>query len=255
MRRAKTLLATVVLLLALPAGLLAQTYSGVVVSGQANIFGSGFGDAPAPQGGGGGVIPVESAITVAGPAVLTFSSVTGLVRCAVFAADNGPDGGVEATGDTYIISYRDISGIIHPNRTMFLVGAFRDSSPGNPGGTPPARLSFLHPENFLTLAPQLNQTFFIGDGRTDDTNTVQTFVVPTGATRLFLGFADSFSFGDLPGGLLPGAYSDNTGELVADFTFSTVPEPSTLLLVFGAVGGGWLARRKIARLQAATLDR
>lgn len=245
MRRAKPLLATVVLL-ALPAGLLAQTYSGVVVSGQANIFGSGFGDAPAPAGGGGGVIPVESAITVAGPAILTFSSVTGLVQCAAAAAPNGPDGGTEATGNTDILSWRDVSGVVHPNRTMFLMGVFRDANPGNAGGTPPTRLNFLHPESFLTLAPELNQSFFIGDGRTDDTNAIQTFIVPAGATRLFLGFADAFDFGNPTA--LPGFYSDNTGQVVADFTFSTVPEPSTLLLVLGAVGGGWLARRKIARL-------
>lgn len=218
----------------------AQSYSGFVVTGQMNIFGAGFGDAPAPGGGTGGVAAPAAAIGQPGPLMLTFSSVTGTVQCSVSDPVNGPDGGTGAGGVTNLTSFRDVSGIIHSNRTMFLVGVFRDASAGSAGGPAPARLNFSDPENFLTLSPALNQTFFIGDGRTDNTNAVQTFFVPSGATRLFLGFADGFGFTGAPG-----HYGDNSGQLVADFAFTPVPEPSTLALVaMAVVGGGAFARRR-----------
>ncbi|MBL8823970.1 MAG: PEP-CTERM sorting domain-containing protein [Planctomycetia bacterium] len=162
---------------------------------------------------------------------------------------NGPDGGTAAGGVTNLFPHRDLSGIIHSNRTMFLVGVFRDSAGGNPAGTPPASLGFSDPENFGVLAPQLNQLFFVGDGRTDNTNDIQSFLVPTGATRLFLGFADGNSFIGFPG-----HYSDNSGQLVADFAFTAVPEPSTYALIGIALGGtasySWRRRRQQLALLA-----
>lgn len=219
--------------------LLAQSYSGVAISGTANIYGAGFGDAPAPGGGTGGIPPVSAAIGIPGPAKLMFSSVTGQVQCSVSDPFNGPDGGTGAGGVTNMNAFRDISGLFHGNRTMFLVGVFRDSNPGAPGGTPPGSLNFSDPENFLTLSPQLNQLFFIGDGRTDNTNTVQTFFVPAGATVLYLGFADGFSFTGFPG-----HYGDNSGQLLADFAFTPVPEPAVSCLMIGAVVGGLLVYRR-----------
>jgi hypothetical protein len=79
--------------------------------------------------------------------------------------------------------------------------------------------------NFLTIAPELRQIFFIGDGRTI-TNRVQHFVVPFGATRLFLGTMDGFE------------WSNNSGSFEVEI--STVPEPATLLLV----GAGLAALRR-----------
>ncbi|HMP04110.1 MAG TPA: PEP-CTERM sorting domain-containing protein [Gemmatales bacterium] len=215
----------------------AQSYFGVTIDAQHNIYGAGFGDAPAPSGGGGGLAPPVATIGLTGPLQLTFSSVTGLVTCSVSDPFNGPDGGTGAGGVTNLLSFRDVSGIIHSNRTMFLVGVFRDDSPGAVGGPAPDRLAYSDPENFTSFAPLLNQTFFIGNGRTDSTGTIQQFLVPAGATRLFLGFADGFSFIGLPG-----AYSDNSGQLVADFAFTPIPEPSVSLLVLGA-GIGLVWRR------------
>lgn len=217
----------------------AQSYTGFAVTGQNNIYGAGFGDAPAPGGGTGGTAPPVAAIGLPGPLQLTFSAVTGTVQCSVSDPFNGPDGGTGAGGVTNLLPFRDISGLVHSNRTMFLVGVFRDNSPGAPGGPAPGSLAFSDPENFTALAPQLNQLFFIGDGRTDNTNTVQTFLVPTGATRLFLGFADGFGFTGLPG-----HYSDNSGQVVADFAFTPIPEPSALALVGLASGLGLVARSR-----------
>jgi hypothetical protein len=219
-----------------------QTYSGFAIDGRANIFGAGFGDAPAPGGGSGGLPPPVADITLPGPVVLRFSSVTGLVRSAVPEPQNGPDGGTSSTGTTDILSHRDVSGIVHPNRTLFLVGVFRDAGAAAPGGPAPARLSFGDPENFLTLSPQVNQTFFIGDGLTDDTAAVQTFVAPPGATRLFLGFEDAFDFGNPSAA--PGHYGDNSGEFTADFAFTPVPEPAALALVVAPAALACRRRRR-----------
>lgn len=233
----------VLLAVGLPVGTAwGQSYTGFVIQGQHNIYGSGFGDAPDPGGGGGGLPPPVATIGLPGPLYLTFSSVTGSVQCFSSAAPNGPDGGTEAGGTTNLTSHRDISGIQHSNRTMFLVGVFRDSSPGSPSGPAPSSLSYSDPENFLTAAPLLNQIFFIGDGRTDDTNEIQTFLVPAGATRLFLGFADGFAFTGSPG-----FYDDNSGSLTADFAFSPIPEPSLVGLTALAGAGCVLGYRRRTR--------
>lgn len=58
-------------------------------------------------------------------------------------------------------------------------------------GDEPEHLNFETEDarNFTVLAPKLNQPFFIGDGRNSDGD-VQRFVVPDGATRLFMGVMD-----------------------------------------------------------------
>lgn len=69
---------------------------------------------------------------------------------------------------------------------VFLADQQPDQTP------PPDALDFTSPAsvNYLTLAPTLKQVFFIGDGLTE-TGVVQQVVVPTGATRLYLGTMDS----------------------------------------------------------------
>lgn len=78
--------------------------------------------------------------------------------------------------------------------------------------------------NFSSLSPELRQVFFIGDGTTSS-GTAQEFVVPTGATHLFLAIDDG-----------PGVYFNNGGGYTVEV--QTVPEPSAcagLLLGFGTV--------------------
>ena len=47
--------------------------------------------------------------------------------------------------------------------------------------------------NYLTLAPELQQLFFIGDGQTDE-GVQQEITVPEGATRLYLGTTDGYGW-------------------------------------------------------------
>ena len=108
---------------------------------------------------------------------------------------NNPDGDVPFD----MTSYGD--GIAAPLqvRANALVGVFLgDSSPT--GASTPAQLSFASGLDFSTLAPEIGQIFFIGDGLTSDTNVglfdgeSQAFTVPSGATRLFLGTADGLGW-------------------------------------------------------------
>ncbi|MCX7431620.1 MAG: hypothetical protein NTY17_11565 [Planctomycetia bacterium] len=86
-------------------------------------------------------------------------------------------------------------------RVMYLAGVFlTDNAPTAPA---PASLDFSSTAlgtSFSELSPLLQQTFYIGDGLTGEgTGSVQTFWVPDGATRLFLGIVDGAFFGDVPG--------------------------------------------------------
>jgi len=72
-----------------------------------------------------------------------------------------------------------------------VIGVFLDDNLPT-GSPPPASLDFstAASRDFASLAPQLKQPFFIGDGLSGATGTVQQFIVPAGATRLFLGVVD-----------------------------------------------------------------
>jgi hypothetical protein len=94
---------------------------------------------------------------------------------------------------------------------MFLVGVFLTDEP--PSTSAPKRLDFTKREGLRTLAPRIGQTFFIGDGKE------RTLHVPSGATRLFLGFADAYSNGKFYHGH-PGYYDNNGGHLCVAVTAS-----------------------------------
>ncbi|MFN8489074.1 MAG: cohesin domain-containing protein [Caldilineaceae bacterium] len=185
-----------------------------LVSGQANIFGAGKTEPPAPGGGGGGMLPTGVSLAANKGQVLRFPTITGTVQCYFMSISVSAEGGncVDARG-TDINSYDGIAGIMHEDRNMFLVGIFlTDATPIDPA---PERLHFADTNDFTELHPALNQIFFIGDGRTAN-GTLQAFYVPETATRLFLGFADAFDFhGD------PCCYDDNQGELTVNFEFIT----------------------------------
>lgn len=168
----------------------------------ANIFGAGYGDAPAPGGGGGGTQPPGWRLPAGPGRVVTFPRVTGTVSPVESSEPfNGPEG--SGAGSTDIETWRGISGILDGRNGMFLVGVFL--SDGAPMLPAPPRLDFTDKERFETIAPLIGQTFFIGDGSN------RRYEVPASATRLYLGFADAYNGVFWHG--RPGYYSNNRGHL------------------------------------------
>jgi hypothetical protein len=245
MRRAlpsvRATLTLAALLAAAPTETRAQS---LVVSGRANIFGAGLAAPPAPGGGGAGELPPSYAFAAAPRLVLAFSSVTGTASCCGAGGHVGPDGGSHASGTTDIRSAGGISGILKSDATMFLVGVFLAGG-AQPAVAPP-RLDFSGAAAMQSaFAPLLGQTFFIGDGLTGTgSGAVQRFLVPVGATHLYLGFADALEFGFPTSD--PGYYGDNQGQLTAEFTVrpTSAPEPATHALLATALVALALARRR-----------
>ncbi|MEO1059148.1 MAG: FG-GAP-like repeat-containing protein, partial [Actinomycetota bacterium] len=107
----------------------------------------------------------------------------------------GPEG---FTNSTFFGARDGFSGLRAPFAAP--VGVFLGDAAPEPGSTP-ADLDFSSSgidDDFVTLSPLLQQPFLIGDGRAPD-GTIQTFVVPDGATRLFIGIMDSGSWTTNPG--------------------------------------------------------
>jgi len=211
----------------------------VTVYGSANIYAAGQASPPYSPGpfwgtpGYGGTLPTLYML-IAGQPVLHFTSVTGLVGCCSDKPQNGPDGGTDFSTD--INSLAGISGIIAPT-DMFLAGVFLTDAP--PSDVAPERLNFtVLGTDFSSISPELSQVFFIGDGRRSGGTTLQDFVVPSGATRLYLGFVDGVGFV-----ANPGAYGDNTGYLTVGINNDQAPEPASMLLVFSGALALFVGRK------------
>jgi hypothetical protein len=151
-----------------------------------------------------------------------------------------------------IDSDQGISGIRLDSGSGFLSGVFvSNTTPTNPA---PTRLLFTNngssgeiATDFASLSPFLDQQFFIGDGLTGNgSGAIQKFYVPIGATYLYLGFDDGYSYSGSPG-----AYFDNSGALSVSFQAfgSSVPEPGTYALLgsLGLTGAGLLRRRRVRK--------
>lgn len=226
----------------------------IPVAGTANIFAAGH-DADGGSPGGGTYATLGASGFVGG--VLSFTSITGTTNCGAGAPCNAPPINPDGSNLAFSVGAADgtniptasvgtgVSGIVFNQRQMFLVGVFLSSAV--PSGFGPFAETFTNANTTQSVfAPLLSQVFFIGDGLTgNQSGTAQTFQVPTGATRLFLGFADSFD--NFSGA--PGAYGDNSGSLqvivnTSGLIAADVPEPGTILLMgLGLLGVGLLRKR------------
>lgn len=237
MKRTAALVWTTLLGLGLGGQLHAQTWAGQTVSGQSDIYKAGGNVTSAD-----GLVPPGFSLTSGTGRILTFQSVTGSWQCFGGSIAVGPDGNPNCAGNgTNLNSSGDIAGIqMLPQ--MPLVGLFLGSSLPS---SAPSGLTFNTAASldFTSLSPLLGQVFFIGDGRTS-TSLFQQFVVPDGATTLYLGVADGFNFTGNPG-----FYADNSGSMTASFTVAppnpnAVPEPITLTLLGTGLASVAAARRR-----------
>lgn len=178
----------------------------VDVPGTANIYGAGHLVPPDPGGGGGGVLPTFIALAPAANRTVRFTSVSGDVDYGPCCPPNGADG-VEGSGIVAAPLWDGLAGTDFSTRARFLVGVFLDDT--EPTDPAPERIVFADGA-FTELAPGLRQIFFVGDGLTGTgAGDLQTFHVPDGATRLFLGYQDRYSTSPN----VPGWYGDNSGSI------------------------------------------
>ena len=152
-------------------------------------------------------------------------SVTGSVSNIATPSGLSPDGG-SFTSHT-AGAQNGISNITAPMSS--LVGVFLNNKTPKSGDAATALDFSTFGTEFTTLAPKLNQVFFIGDGKTTSGLT-QTFLAPTAATRLFLGTMDGYE------------WNNNSGSFAVDMT--VVPEPATYAAFFGIGTLGFVAVRR-----------
>jgi hypothetical protein len=182
-----------------------ESYS-VTIPATANIFAAGQSDAFS------GTLPPGVTFVAGSVDVITVGAI-GKVTLGGGEPYSGP-AGIPFPGGTDLTSYDGLSGIIALDRGFFLTGVFLNNSV--PAGSGPPVLNFTGAENFLTLSPQLFQTFFVGNGVSEASSgpVPKLFVVPEGATRFFLGISDGCVLANGP----PGCYGDNKGEFKAAVT-------------------------------------
>jgi hypothetical protein len=229
------------------------------VPGTANIFLAGqasspsafLGTVPAEQD----FIPVAgNVLTLTGPGKAPGQGITGTVSnestnpcpaCTNIPPDSSNLGSqLPATNISY--SGTTISGIQFTGVEFFLIGVFLGA------GLPTTQVasigdygtagSGITPTQGI-YTPLVGQTFFIGDGMTgNQTGAEQQFIVPTGATRLFLGFADALFFNGPAG-----TYNDDGGSLAVNLQIvpNSVPEPGTVALLALGLAALACGRKKL----------
>jgi Flp pilus assembly protein TadG len=124
---------------------------------------------------------------------LAFDSISGGANNGQSTTRIGPDGNTGQTVSNFCGNELGKSNVTAPINSVIAV-FLDDQLPTSAGSTPPSLdFSTAASRDFASLSPQLRQPFFVGDGLRADGST-QSFVVPRGATRLFIGTMDSYEW-------------------------------------------------------------
>lgn len=212
--------------------------TGVVITGDTSIYNIFGHDDP-----GVGVDSPAFLVTFAAGAGNVFDvTARGEIGCCGGAINQGPDGAAGPTNITGANGLSSLSG----NGQLPIVGVFTTET--DPFGSPPPAALTFDAHNPASIAPLLNQVFYIGDGLTgfgDANGALLNFVAPTDATRLYIGLIDGYAFTGPTGW-----YHDNPGSFtVAVHLASGAPEPAAwalMILGFAAAGGALRSRRRRA---------
>lgn len=137
-------------------------------------------------------------ISIVPGTTLTFDGVNGGANNFSSSTVYNADGNTGWVIENYRGNENGIANIKAPINSV--IGVFLDDDvPPNHNYPPALDFSTASSRNFMSLKPRLRQPFFIGDGRTS-TGEVQQFVVPEGATRLFIGTMDGWEWNNNVGG-------------------------------------------------------
>jgi Flp pilus assembly protein TadG len=161
--------------------------------------------------------PVQASITVTPGATITLSNVVGqgnndFTQSAEYDA-TGNDNGYSANYDDAASKGVAEHGIADATMPLNAVNAVFLGSSVPDSNTPPPTLDFsTQAERDYTagtnngqaelngeFAPQLQQVFYVGNGQTS-TAAQESFIVPAGATRVFLGTMDGWEWSNNSGG-------------------------------------------------------
>lgn len=147
-------------------------------------------------------------IVLDGAGTVRFPSVSGELGACSGCTPESVDGGNETFANTNLTAINGISGVLHEDRTLFVVGVFL----GDGDADEEDQVDLSDADSEETQEPGIGEVFFIGDGKSGNGDE-QEIVVPDGAETLYLGFADGYAFQGVPG-----AYGDNSGNVDIEVT-------------------------------------
>lgn len=213
----------------------AATATTITVAGTSHLWLAGMPNGTTGVGGDSAPAhaPVEvTGLTFAAGDVLTFSA-TGMVRHGPAQTFVGPDGNENSVFSYFGGNANGMSSLTGPINALlgvFLSDVQPDTNPA------PTALDFTSQSarEELIYMPELQQTFFIGDGEIP-AGTQQQFVVPVGATRLFLGTHDGFGWFNNQGSFEVTIKGGSTAPVV--------PLPAGGVLLLSALGALIVRRR------------
>ncbi len=190
-----------------------ETTAKVTVPGTSDPYLAGM--PPGSTAAGGDTAPAESPAQVVGIPIVAGSQLTFTASGTESYEPGVPGAGPDGLSDSFTShaggAENGISDVTAP--TDSLLGVFL--GPDQPDDSQaPAGLDFRSTGNvsggvnYLSLAPELQQVFYIGDGLTS-AGTPKTITVPAGATRLFLATTDGYG------------WNNNTGSFQVQVTLLT----------------------------------
>jgi hypothetical protein len=237
----------IAVVLAIP-GITRATSLSFTVPGTADAWLAGMPNGTTASAGPNGNLfdsaPTDSPVLVSGlnlsPGQILNFSATGAVNYDPSQTKNGPNGDPNLIASHIQGAQNGISSITAPVTSLIgvFVGANQPSLSAAPGA-----LDFSTPSSldYTTLAPSLQQTFFIGTGTTTG-GQEHNVVVPTGATALYLATFDGWQNNNNGGAF-------NGYAMSVTVNASNVPEPSSAwsTLAFGIVGASYMLKCKFSK--------